>query len=163
MNKKAVAETPQSRSHLVDYQAKRLQEMIAEIIKCCEDRKLYENQRFGLPYAEIKCLLLFGGERYLTVKAISQRLDVAKSRVTKLVNGLLRKGFVKRVEDPQDTRVKLISLTPAGRKKIKDVEEFHLHIHKKLVMQMNGEDRTAILSNLETLRTCMEAVKEELV
>jgi DNA-binding MarR family transcriptional regulator len=163
MNKKLEAEAPELRSHLIDYQARRLQELVAEIIKCCEDRKLYENQRFGLPYAEIKCLLLFSGERYLTVKSISQRLDVAKSRVTKLVNGLLRKGYVKRVEDPQDTRVKLISLTPAGRKKIEDVEEFHLYIHKKLVVQMSGEDRTAILSNLETLRTCMEAVKEELV
>ena len=71
---------------LIGYQTSRLQDLINEIVQCCEDKRLYESQRFGVPYAELKCLMLFDGERYLTVKGIAQKLDVAKSRVTKLIN-----------------------------------------------------------------------------
>ena len=70
---------------LLAYQTQRLQDLMAEMLQCCEDRKLYESQRFGLPHAELKCLMLFDGQRYLTVKNMAQNLDVAKSRVTKLV------------------------------------------------------------------------------
>jgi len=150
-----------SQGSFLEYQASRLQALINEMVKCCEDRKIYENQKFGLPYAEIKCLLLFQGERYLTVKSIASRLDVAKSRVTKLVNGLLSKGYVERIDDPKDTRVKLISLTQAGQRKIQEVEAFHLSLHKKLIQCIDPEDRGELLSYLEQLRNGMEEVKQE--
>jgi len=148
---------------LLQFQASRLQELINEMIKCCEDRKIYENQKFGLPYAEIKCLLLFTDERYLTVKNIAKRLDVAKSRVTKLIGGLLDKGLVERSDDPHDSRVKLIRLTHAGQEKIHQVESFHLDIHTTLLLNILPEERNALLSYLERLRTSMETVKQSLL
>ena len=90
---------------LLGYQISRLQDLINQIVHCCEDKRLYESQKFGLPYAELRCLMLFEGERYLTVKGIAQRLEVAKSRVTKLINGLTEKGLVEMIEDPRDALV----------------------------------------------------------
>jgi DNA-binding MarR family transcriptional regulator len=112
MNKKSFAVN----EDLLTYQAHRLQELISEMLKCCEDRKVYESGKFSLPYAELKCLLLFDGQRYLTVKDIAQKLEVAKSRVSKLVNGLKEKQLVTEIHDPMDARIKLISLTSDGRR-----------------------------------------------
>jgi len=148
---------------LLDYQTLRLKDLISEMIECCEDRKLYETKRFGLPYAELKCLMLFNGERYLTVKGIAQKLDVAKSRVTKLVDGLLRKGFLERISDPKDARIKLISVSPDGEQISGRIEAFHKEIHRQILIQMDDEQRKRMLSHLETLRSAMEAVKERLV
>jgi DNA-binding MarR family transcriptional regulator len=147
----------------LDYQALRLQALIGEILGCCEDRKLYESQTFALPYAEIKCLLLFNSEYYLTVKGIAQKLDVAKSRVTKLVENLVRKKLLNRVDDPKDARIKLISMTLEGKKKLELIDAFHREIHKKILLQIDIEERKSIISNLEKLRLAMEAVKETLV
>jgi len=148
---------------LLSYQVQKLQDLIHQIIECCEDRKLYESQRFGLPYAEIRCLILFQGERYLTVKGIAQKLDVAKSRVTKIVDGLIGKGLVKRMGDPKDARFKLVSLTPEGLKKSEEIESFHRHLHYQILAQLNSAERRALLSHLDSLRAAMEAVKAELV
>lgn len=148
---------------LLGYQTQRLQDLITEMVKCCEDRKLYESQKFGLPYAEVKCLMLFDGERYLTVKGISQKLDVAKSRVTKLIDGLNNKGFVERLEDPQDARVKLIRLTAVGENKADELDAFHQDIHRQILLRIADPERKSMLSNLELLRSAMEAVKEKLV
>ena len=147
---------------LLGYQAQRLQELIAEILKCCEDRKLYETEKFGLPYAELRCLLLFGGERYLTLKGVAQKMEVAKSRVTKIVNGLIAKGLVKQIDDPHDARVKLISLTPTGHEKAHEIAEFQRGLHRQILLHLEDDERKGLFSYLELLRSAMEAVKEQL-
>jgi DNA-binding MarR family transcriptional regulator len=147
---------------LLRYQAQRLQGLIVEMLKCCEDRKLYESVRFGLPYSELRVLMLFDGERYLTVKGIAQRLEVAKSRVTKLINGLVEKGLVKQIDDPKDARIKLISRTPKGLNKSEEIGSFQGELHRKILFEMDAEERKNMLSYLELLRSAMEAVKEEL-
>jgi DNA-binding MarR family transcriptional regulator len=143
------------------YQVSRLQVLINEIVHCCEDKRLYESQRFGLPYAELRCLMLFEGERYLTVKGIAQRLEVAKSRVTKLINGLTEKDLVETIEDPRDARIKLINLTLAGRAKSEEIATFHREIHARILLNMAADERLNMLSYLELLRSAMEAVKSE--
>lgn len=153
----------QINEELLNYQTIRLKDLIREIIQCCEDRKFYESQKFGLPYSELKCLMLFDGQRYLTVKGIAERMEVAKSRVTKIINGLAEKGFVESINDPKDARIKLINRTPAGQKKSVEIEVFQREIHRKLLLQMSIGERKNILSHLETLRTAMEAVKEQLI
>ncbi|MFC1859023.1 MarR family winged helix-turn-helix transcriptional regulator [Thermodesulfobacteriota bacterium] len=148
---------------LLNYQTMRLQNLIQEILKCCTDRKLYESQKFGLPYAELNFLMQFNGERYLTVKSIAQKLEIAKSRVTIIVDGLIKKALVEKINDPKDTRIKLISLTPAGKKKAGKIEAFFEKIHQEILLQLRDDERKNVISQLELLRTAMEAVKGTLV
>lgn len=148
---------------LLGYQTSRLRDLISEILQCCEDRRFYESQKFGLPYAELRCLMLFRGERYLTVKGIAERMDVAKSRVTKILKGLIGKGLVEQIDDPKDARIKLIMLTPAGHGKSREIEAFQRGLHRKILLNMHLDERKSMLSYLELLRSAMEAVKEEFV
>jgi DNA-binding MarR family transcriptional regulator len=106
--------------------------------------------------------MLFQGERYLTVKGIAQKMDVAKSRVTKIIEGLIRKELVQRTDDPKDGRVKLLSLTPKGQKKSEEIGAFLRDVHQKVLLQMEPGERKAVLSSLELLRSCMEIVRSQL-
>lgn len=154
---------PEINEELLGYQTLRLQVLINEMLKCCEDRRIFESQKLGLARAEIKCLMLFNGQRYLTVKGMAQKMDVAKSRITKITNGLIEKGLAKRIDDPNDARVKLISLTPAGAQKSEEITTFLRSIHRKILLQMSTEERKHVLSQMELLRSSMEAVKEQLI
>jgi DNA-binding MarR family transcriptional regulator len=89
-------------------------------------------------------------------------MEVAKSRVSKIAEGLTKKRLVQITEDPNDGRVKLLSLTPAGQKKLKEIDAFVREIHQKILYQIESEQRKAILSSLELLRSSMEAVKAQL-
>ncbi len=152
-----------SKDVLTEYQANRLQSIIQEMVKCCQDSRMYEKEILGLPCTESKCLLLFDTEQYLTVNDISRKMNVAKSRATKLVQGLLNKQLVERTEDPQDTRIKLISTTHAGKKKIREVESYYLQIHKELINLISFEERSRLLNYLEMLRNSMEEMKLNLL
>ena len=56
---------------------------------------------------------------------MAQKLEVAKSRVTKIMEGLIHKKLVQCIDDPEDARVKLIRLTPAGQNKFNEIDQLH--------------------------------------
>jgi DNA-binding MarR family transcriptional regulator len=155
--------TTNSDQKLSTYQAGRLKELIEEIIHCCQERVFFQSQKFNLTPAELRCILLFNNEKYLTVKGMAQKLEVAKSRVTKIMEGLLKKKLIQCIDDPGDARVKLFSPTPAGQKKTEELNDFIKKIHHHLLTNLKPEDRKVVLSSLELLRSSMEAVKARMV
>ena len=107
--------------------------------------------------------MLFGDERYLTAKSISQKLDVAKSRVTKITTGLIKEGLVETIDDPKDRRIKLIGLIPKGQRESKELGAVTTKLHQKLLLEFEPEQRKMVLSCLEVLRSGMEVVKRQRV
>jgi DNA-binding MarR family transcriptional regulator len=148
---------------LLGYQVHRFRDLMEEIVQCCQMRTAYLSDKFDLPQAELRCLLLFQDEKYLTVKGIAKKLDVAKSRVTKIIEGLLQKNLVESISDPQDARIKLISLTASGKAKCEEIGLLIMDLHRRLLLELGLNDRKAALASLELLRTSMETIKKELL
>lgn len=147
---------------LLDYQVRIFQGLLEEIVECCQARTAYLCRLFSLPQAELRCLRLLSGQRYLTAKDIARRLEVVKSRVTKIVEGLKRKGLAETVADPEDARVKLIRLTALGRDKAAEIERFNHGLHQRLLADIPPAERQKVLGILVSLRSAMEAIKKEL-
>ena len=145
------------------YQLKQFQELITKLFQCCQERMQYQCERFDLPDAELRCLGLFGEERYLTAKGIAQKMNVVKSRVSKIVDGLIRKRLIQRIKDPEDSRISLLSLTAEGQKKLNEINKFLELVHHQVLLQMAPDQRMAMLTNLDILKASMEAVKEIMV
>lgn len=145
------------------YQLKQFQELILKLFQCCQERMQYQSERFGLPDAELRCLMLFEAERYLTAKGIAFKMNVVKSRVSKIVEGLLNKKLVQRIKDPEDSRVSLLSLTPEGHNKLNQFNLFLEDIHHQILLQIAPDQRQAVLTNLDILKASMEAAKEIMI
>ena len=146
-----------------EYQLKQFKDTITKLYQCCQQRMQYQSERFQLPDAELRCLILFDEERYLTPKSIAYKMNVVKSRVTSIVNGLMKKKLLQRIKDPEDSRISLLSLTPSGQKKISEINQFQEFIHNEVLSQMAAEQRKTMLTNLDLLKASMEAVKELMV
>ena len=145
------------------FQLQQFQLLVAKLFQCCQERIQYQCERFELPDAEFRCLILFDDERYLTPKGIAHKMNVGKSRVTKLTNGLVKKEMVQRIPDPEDSRITLLSLTSKGQKKLNEIKGFHDFINLQILLQLEPEQRKNVLTNLDLLKTSMEAVKEIMV
>ena len=154
---------PANHKSLARYQANRLQDLITEIVDCCQEKTIYQARKFELTQAELKCLLQFKEDRYLTVKGLSQKLEVAKSRITKIIDGMVRKNMVQRLDDPEDARVKLIGLTSEGQRHLETVAGFLEDIHHQLLLELKETDRKNVLASLETLRSSMEVIKSKML
>jgi len=147
---------------LITYQTHKLRKLLAEVHNCCRERVIFEAKKLGIPASELKCLMFFENHRYLTANEIADLLDVAKSRTTVIVDGLEKKGLVLRESDPNDARVKLISLTAAGQRKLREIEDFLLDLHAQLLERIDPVQRSTIIAALETLRSSMEELKRQL-
>jgi DNA-binding MarR family transcriptional regulator len=152
-----------NQTEIPEYQVRQFQGLITRLFQCCQERMQYQVDRFKLPDAELRCLLLFGEERYLTAKGIAQKMNVVKSRMTKIIEGLARKKLIQRTKDPEDSRITLLSLTPHGADKIKEINLFLEQVHTEVLHQMEPEQRKTMLTNLEVLKGALEAVKEMMV
>ncbi len=146
-----------------DFQLANFQQLITKLFQCCQERQQYQCERFGLPDAELRCLMLFGEQRYLTAKNIAHQMNVVKSRVSKIIEGLMQKKLVQRIKDPEDSRVNLLSLTALGQNKVNEIQEFLDHIHAQVLSRMEPDQRQAMLTNLDILKASMESVKELMV
>ncbi len=141
-------------------QLRQFQELIAKLFQCCQERMQYQTERFNLPDAELRCLMLFENERYLTPRSIAQKMNVVKSRISKIVDGLVKKGLIQRIKDPEDFRVSLLSLTPSGQMKLSEIKAFLEDIHFQVLKQISPEQRKTLLLNLDFLKASMESVKD---
>ncbi len=149
--------------HISDHQIQQFQQLITKLFQCCQDRMKYQCERFQLPDAELRCLVLFGEERYLTPKGLALKMNIVKSRITSIINGLYKKGLVQKIKDPEDSRVTLLSLTNKGQKKLNEINSFLLDTNIKVMKQMEPAQRKTMITNLELLKASMEAVKELMV
>lgn len=152
-----------NRPDISPYQLDKFQEVIAKLFQCCQERMQYQCERFSLPDAELRCLTLFGEERYLTAKSIAHKMNVVKSRVSKIIDGLISKNLIQRVKDPGDSRISLLSLTAEGQAKLNDINQFLNDIHSRVLLQMAPDQRQSVLTNLDILKASMEAIKDLMV
>lgn len=136
------------------------QNLMEELYGCCKDRMQMQVARFGLPEAEMRCLMLFRSERYLTPREVADKLGVAKSRVTKIVSGLETRGLIKRVSDPEDGRVTLLCLDGEGESLVGNIDAYRQDMHREILSLLSGERREALLDSLGALKRVMGTVRE---
>ena len=70
----------------------------------------------GISFTQVRCLgLLADAGEPLPLSALSERIGLSLPAVSRAVDGLVKRGEVKRAEDPADRRSKLVSPTARGR------------------------------------------------
>lgn len=77
---------------------------------------------YGLTFARYEALMLlyYSKNGKLPLGKMGARLQVHRTSITNLVDGLEKSGFVKREPHPKDRRTTLAILTPTGRKVAED-------------------------------------------
>lgn len=129
-----------------------------DLNRLCHERSRAQCDFFGVNEAELRCLRLFENQRYMASRDIAAALGVVKSRVTKIVGGLERRGLVQRMPDPGDSRVVLFSLTPLGRGKSETAREHVAAVNTAMLSRLSESQRAALLAALAMLKVSMDSV-----
>lgn len=145
-------------SHVSVGHLERFRIVVEELNRKCHERMRAQCDLFGVNDAELRCLRLFENQRYLTSKGISAALGVAKSRVTRILEGLEKKGLVQRLPDPNDSRVVLLSLTPLGQEKWATANAHVSAVNAAILARLSESQRVDLLSMLSMLKAAMDAV-----
>jgi DNA-binding MarR family transcriptional regulator len=87
----------------------------------------------------------------ISVKQVSDRLGLSLPGASRIVDALLRRGWVERREDPDDRRMKRVGITAAGREIVDRIETARLVGLEEYAASLTPEQRTRLSSALSDL------------
>ena len=76
--------------------AVRLADLTFSLLQRCQEKEAWLAEVHGLFQAELKCLRLFGSDESLNNREIAKRMKLSPSRLTRIIDGLEKKGYMKR-------------------------------------------------------------------
>jgi DNA-binding MarR family transcriptional regulator len=100
-----------------------------------------EDKAMGLsgPRASALSVLVFRGP--VTMSALAEAEQVRPPTITRLVDGLERRGLVRRVNDPADGRVQLVEATAAGKRLLRKGRALRVERLTRGVAQLSLQDQ----------------------
>jgi DNA-binding MarR family transcriptional regulator len=87
----------------------------------------------------------------VSVKELSDRLGLSVPGASRMIDTLLRRGWLERREDPEDRRVKRVGITAAGRDVVERIETARLIPLEQYAAALTPEQRTTLSSALSDL------------
>ena len=119
-----------------------------------EQRMLREHMSLGMYY----CLQTLRHHRdTLTMTELSRLARAPKQRTTKVVDQLVERGFVERVNDPSDRRVVRLRVTEEGEAYVSRFLREDAGCYGELFERMSEADRAACYDSLSTILRIFEA------
>jgi DNA-binding MarR family transcriptional regulator len=95
--------------------------------------------------------VLAEGGSEVSVKELSDRLGLSLPGASRIVDALMRRGWLERREDPSDRRMKRVGITAAGRKIINRIETARLAGLEDYAASLSPEQRVRLSSALSDL------------
>lgn len=102
-----------------------------------------------------------GIEEPRNMSVIAHKLAVTVSTLTINMNGLERKGYIRRERSTQDKRVVHVLLTEKGRKAFYHHRDFHKKMIRAIVKDLSGEEMEILYRCLVNLNAFLELEPEE--
>jgi len=94
--------------------------------------------------------------------SLAEQTRVTKGAVTRLIDGLSKRGWVDKSPDENDGRRAVLSLTAAGKKKARDLERLTEQTVDALLAELPRGKRTQVVESIRLLREAAERLGEEL-
>lgn len=76
----------------------------------------------------------------VTAVAIAQRLDMDKPTISGIVNRLITKGYIEKLQHPKDKRASILSITELCNKKMRVLEEINKKVIEASLSGINEEE-----------------------
>jgi DNA-binding MarR family transcriptional regulator len=111
-----------------------------------------ELEKAGISLTQIKSLTMLAEQgEPLSVKALSDLMGLSLPGISRAVEGLVQRGEITRVEDTQDRRRKLLSITPDGRRTYERLMATRIAGVRRFVDELDPEEQEALSRGLSAL------------
>lgn len=92
----------------------RLIDKVIALKRCCQGKEDFLRASLGLSVSDYHCLSVFPHEETIVGNDLAGRLGLSASRMSRVAEGLVQKGFIQRNQDLNDRRLQHYSLTKEG-------------------------------------------------
>jgi len=120
--------------------------------KCCH----------GVTLSQCHTLDLLSKRGKLTMNELSRQMGLAKSTMTRIVNNMVREGWIEQVNDPKDRRLVNVHLTQRGRRMAERLGLSSQEYVQRILRHIPSEKMPQVLESLQWIvKSIGKEVQEE--
>jgi len=136
--------------------ADRLANLTFSLLANCQEKEVRLAEVHGLTQAEFRCLRLFGTDESLNNKQIAERMNLSPSRLTRIIDGLVKKEYINREIDPNDRRNMRVTLSKRGKQLTLQLNKAYVDIHSEILMDIERSQHEPLITAMEHLLVALE-------
>lgn len=121
--------------------------------------QLISRAQLDLTPGQVFMLHLIRNERLSSVSKLAEKMEVAPSAITVMLDRLENHGFVSRTRDTSDRRVVIIELTEAGERELDHVLKVRKTIMQHCFKQMDDNELIPFIEGLEKLSSISQKME----
>ena len=110
----------------------------------------------GVTMSQCSTILAIGKRGKMTMNELSEWMSLATSTMTRIVDNLVRDGYIERTQDDQDRRVVHVSLTDAGNQLFEGILRIYHEYHRRIVENIPPEEMHKVVEALQLLKVAIE-------
>ncbi len=131
--------------------AERLHHLTKDLIRRYQFRDWNQICCYGISISQSHILDTLAEEGDITMQQLARRMYKSVSTMTRVVGQLVRRGYVKRRQDPEDRRVVHVSVTPQGKAIVAAVNRDLIETQKAVLQSIPAEQWAGAFKVLEAL------------
>lgn len=112
---------------------------------------------------EIHTIASIGDHQNINVKEVGDYFGVTKSAASQMINKLVKKGFVKKVNPPDNNKEYQLTLTKNGLEAYRIHENFHKFHETEMKDKLGEFSKDEISATAKILKTIEDTVKKRLI
>ena len=133
-----------------------LAELTFSLLATCQEKETRLAEQHGLTQAEFRCLRSFGTEESLNNKKIAERMNLSPSRLTRIIDRLVRKDYVVREINNTDRRNMSVSLSGKGMQVVQLLNQSYLDIHREILEDIEETQHTPLITAMTSLLSALK-------
>jgi DNA-binding MarR family transcriptional regulator len=122
----------------------------------CQEKEAWLAEKHGLFQAEFKCLRLFGSDESLNNTQISKRMKLSPSRLTRIIDTLVQKGYMKREIEQYDRRNMRVFLSRRGKILTNKLNKAFVDIHNEILKDIDVSQHEPLIATMGHLQLAIE-------
>ena len=144
------------RSEELENTASNLADLTFRLLASCHEKEERLAKNHGLTQAEFRCLRLIQAGENINNREIAERMKLSASRLTRIIDGLVLKGYVMREIEPSDRRNMRVYLSNKGVEFTQKLNGDYLNIHKEILSDIDMVQHKPLINAMTQLLSALE-------
>jgi DNA-binding MarR family transcriptional regulator len=99
-----------------------------------------QSSSLGLPQARLLFIIAGNQDSGTSVKDLAKKTDVTSGAITQFVDTLVKKGLIRRYEDPADRRIVRLTLTEAAKNQLDELHHDFLSSSTRVFAAVTNDE-----------------------
>lgn len=118
---------------------------------------------YELSLSQVLALQILETKTPLALHELSERLSLERSTVSRLVDALVKSGFMHRQTNEQNRREVLLSLTEHGKQSVKQVRNQSIAFLQHVLTSLSEDERRTILTGFRNFTSALHDARRHTI